>query len=489
MDFKERYHFDPAKDLIGKGGFSKVFKAYDNIRKKNVALKFYYGAFSDKYDIISEINRMEDIIHPNLIRYFDADILTSINSIGEKEMTQVGIMEYADGGDIGKLFGLKDLSLYKSIITDVVKGLAFLHQNGIVHRDLKPKNILLVTSGNNITAKICDFGISKRVGEEDHSASSQILGSVEYMAPEQFNPKKYGINGSIDTNVDLWSLGIIIYELLTNQTPFGNRSTGLTNEQILTNILFNEIKSSVPGMPEPFKEIVIRCLVRNASERVRIANELLDILEGKSVEKVVIQPINETVDNSKTEIINPQHIPNRVVINEVKDLKPELPMESSGENALAKNIPLPTASSKDTLILSSSNELAEKIESKKLVVSPSLPSLPTKNNEPKVLQYPVVNKQAIHISDKSKNERDTGKKYFEQKNYVQSFSLLNPLLEAGELDTASKFFLGYMYYNGKCGGAHNLVLGKELMDAAKLENHTLVVDLMLKFVLEGYKKN
>jgi len=472
MDFKERYQFDPAKDLIGKGGFSKVYKAFDRIRQKIVALKFYYGSISDKYDIISEINRMEDLIHPNLIRYYDADILASVNSIGEKEMIQVGIMEYADGGDISKIFGLKDANMYRNVILDVLNGLSFLHNNGIVHRDIKPKNILLVNNPDRITAKICDFGIAKRIGEPDHSASSQILGSVEYMAPEQFNPAKFGINNQISTNVDLWSIGIIIFELLTNQTPFGNRSTGLTNEQILSNILFNEIQDNIPTLPEPFKEVVNRCLIRQAMDRVSHADELIAILEGRPAVSLSL-PEKDLLGKTET-IEKESDLVKKVEVYNTA----QVPRENNGNKPLFLSKTIPSTPGKDTLVFKPIQVTEkERVREKKPKIANSF-----------ISRYPLLKVKVTKLSDKALRDAEQAKLFFEQKKYPQSFSLLEPLLQTGELDTASKFFLGYMYYNGKCGGAHDSELGKELMDTAKTENRSLVMDLMLKFVLEGYKK-
>jgi serine/threonine protein kinase len=124
MKFRDRYKFETSKDFIGKGGFSKVYKAFDVIRKRNVALKFYSGIESDKYDIISEINRMDDLVHPNLIRYYDATIIDSQNAIGEKEQIQIGIMEYANAGDIGSIFKQQQPpEITHNIVTDIVKGL------------------------------------------------------------------------------------------------------------------------------------------------------------------------------------------------------------------------------------------------------------------------------------------------------------------------------------------------------------------------------
>ncbi|MBK8472830.1 MAG: serine/threonine-protein kinase [Sphingobacteriales bacterium] len=284
MKFRERYIFDSAKDFIGKGGFAKVFRAYDTIRKRYVALKFYAGTESEKYDIISEINRMDNLAHPNLIRYYDATFIDSVNAIGEKEQIQVGIMEFANAGDISLFFKkTQPTELTRQVILDILSGLAYLHENGIAHRDMKPKNILLSEENGRLTAKIADFGISKKVeAGEDASVSSQLLGSVEYMAPEQFAPAVYGIAGKLGTNADIWSLGIILYEIFTARLPFGSRTKGITYEQILNNILFQDLDIDYNAVPEPYRSVIRRCLVKNAAQRAQSANELIAIIEGKT---------------------------------------------------------------------------------------------------------------------------------------------------------------------------------------------------------------
>ena len=99
-------------------------------------------------------------IHPNIIRYYDATIISSVNAIGEEEKIQVGIMEYANAGDITDLFSSSDRELKMKIIKDILRGLVFLHDNKLAHRDLKPKNILMHRANEEMHAKIADFGIS-----------------------------------------------------------------------------------------------------------------------------------------------------------------------------------------------------------------------------------------------------------------------------------------------------------------------------------------
>ncbi len=472
MQFRERYQFEPSKDLVGTGGFAKVYKAFDTIRKRTVALKFYNGVSSDKYDIISEINRMEDIVHPNLIRYYDATVIQSTNAIGEIEKLQVGIMEFANAGDVGGFFKeRRSMKVTRDVIEGILMGLQFMHMQDIAHRDLKPKNILLnKKASGEVMAKIADFGISKRVTGDDADVSSQLLGSVEHMAPEQFAPAVYGINGKLDTNVDLWSLGVIIYEIFAGKLPFGSRTQGITYEQILNNILFQNLEVDYSLLPKPYDAIVKRCLVKKAGQRVRQAEELLDILRGNNAATKVTanntqaagsnssagstsnsNPSNSSSGNSRvnTEIIPPNRTPK------------------------ATNTPNPTNTGNSTTVQPKSN--TNNRPPNKVYVDDTPKSTPT----------PPQNQEYIHVDKGILQALNQGKELFKDGDYNRSFQVLSRLESHPAFDTESRFYLGYMYYNGKCGGAHDVVKGRKMMNDAKRENRALVLDLMVKYVLNN----
>lgn len=456
MQLKERYRFDTKKDFIGKGGFSKVYRAYDTVRKRTVALKFYSGSASEKYDIISEINRMEDMVHENLIRYYDADILTSVNAIGETENIQVGIMEYANAGDIGSYFFEKrSMKITCNVIKGILEGLKYLHDNDIVHRDLKPKNILLSKSAKGVvTPKIADFGISKKISMDDSNMSSQLLGSVEYMAPEQFAPAVYGVNGKFDTNADLWSIGIIIYEIFSRKLPFGSRTKGITYEQILNNILFQELEVDYSLIPEPFKTIVRKCLVKHAEKRAKSAKELIDIIDGKAItvstpsQDIKQQPATDANKNTASTFV-----------------------EKTTKTTVLDKTPTSSDREQTRLINKKANQLfkEDKDTGGKDIVS---------SDEETGTPVPGNSRFITH-------EINVGKNLFKLGNFVESFKILDKYRFNVEFDTEAKFYLGYMYYNGKCGGAHDPAKGRRLMNSAKRENRALVLELMVKYVLQN----
>ena len=173
MDFKERYQFDINTDLIGKGGFARVYKAYDVLLERVVAVKVFTASQESMGSVLQEIKKAIHLQHPNLICFYDVAILENTNAFGEKERIEIGVMDYANGGDLKTFVSQTiDLKILTKLLIDVLNGLAYLHSKGIIHRDLKPKNILLHRDGNNITAKIADFGISKVLQGEGNSVSS-----------------------------------------------------------------------------------------------------------------------------------------------------------------------------------------------------------------------------------------------------------------------------------------------------------------------------
>ena len=325
MEFHQRYEFNPKTDLLGRGGFSRVYKATDTLLDRTVALKFFTGTVSNKYQVLNEIKKVIRFEHPNLCKYYDVAVLSIKNVVGETEQVEVGIMEYVDGGDF-KSYTRKNPQHIDKLLTDVLRGLAYLHRHGIAHRDLKPQNILVKTDEDGPSSKITDFGISKVIASEEGD-SSTLLGTIEYMAPEQFNPKKYGINGRITTNLDLWSFGLLVYEAVCHESLFGSRSGGISAERVMVNILSEASLAKADTMPAKYREIVRRCLVKNAAERVQNALELIPLFEK--------QPGAEAAARTAHD-----YRPHKAVADPIHVIAPELPAkEETQESGVTEAIP------------------------------------------------------------------------------------------------------------------------------------------------------
>ncbi|WP_128548725.1 protein kinase domain-containing protein [Larkinella soli] len=273
---KKRYQYEHPRDLIGKGGFADVYKAYDTEDQIWVALKFYKGDWSSKYNVNNEIRRIKKYRHENLIEHIEAyEVISGHDIHGEPIRYQVGILEFANAGPLTEFIKSDPpRQVLGVLIEDVMEGLRYLHSKNIVHRDLKPHNILLLSDGERLTAKIADFGIARLLDGSD-ATSSHVIGTIEYMSPEHFAPNVYGLNGKLGLNADLWALGVMIYEMYTRKVPFGRRSSGNTQQEIIAGILNGALpEEEVQEIPQPYQDIVRRCLVRNAAERARSIDDL-----------------------------------------------------------------------------------------------------------------------------------------------------------------------------------------------------------------------
>ncbi len=307
-----KFEYDPnlQADQLGEGAFAKVFRAYDKVLKDYVALKFFTVNTSSKYDIIGEITNMRDIVHPNLIRYYDANVLEQKTAYGTTEEIQVGIMEYANHGNLGKWMEKvrKNLvgdqkqkfqyiaEVIRPLIEGTLKGLAELHRHKILHRDIKPANILLHKDEKTkqLIPKIADFGLSKQT---DSSATSTLglKGTIEYMAPEQIFRKEYGDGKAYAFNTDLWAFGVVLHELFANSVPFGRRSEGSSVEEIMENLrLFEPNKLIMRNIPAPYQQMIQACLVKHRKDRIQTTKELLDMLHGGEM------PVYVKIDASPT---------------------------------------------------------------------------------------------------------------------------------------------------------------------------------------------
>lgn len=283
MHFKDRFTYHTKTDLLGIGGFARVFRATDNLLKRTVALKFFTNIDETKYNLINEISRSIALEHPNICRYYDAAILQGTNIHGDAEQTEVGIMEYLDGGNIKEYLQRNPQHLDK-LLNDTLQGLYYLHTNEndtIIHRDIKPGNVLIKNTRQGPVAKITDFGISKTL-LANASRSTQTLGTPAYMAPEQFEPVTYGIDGDVTVNADIWSFGVLAYELITGKMLFeeiGGQTTGQAIIRVLTEDYARKIEAL---QNEKYKDLLKACLVRKAADRCSDCSELVLILEGKS---------------------------------------------------------------------------------------------------------------------------------------------------------------------------------------------------------------
>lgn len=286
-EFKERYLFDPQRDLIAEGTYSRVFHATDSLLQRDICIKLFRKELVAGSPLIRELSRAGVFFHPNVCAFYDLVEIEETNVIGEVEMQPIGIVEYMNGGMITDYVTKHepDAAHLQKLIKDIIKGLSYLHSIGKPHLDIKPGNLLIKLTGAEPVAKITDFLNSENL----HTRSVMAVNPEQlcYRAPECFE-SSYGEQAF---RADIWSLGIIVYELVSGKKLFW--TDGDTVEKVIRNICYTDYWSQVHELPEPYVSFVKKCLVRNVEDRNVSLEELTLILDGyKSEErKTVATPV------------------------------------------------------------------------------------------------------------------------------------------------------------------------------------------------------
>jgi eukaryotic-like serine/threonine-protein kinase len=257
-------------DVLDKGGVGTVYKARDLKLERDVAVKFLSpavaGDAAQKARFVREAKAASILDHPNIC---------TIHEIGEAEDGQLFIvMAYCRGRSLRALLGKKSLTVREAIDVagKVAVGLQHAHQNGIVHRDIKPGNIMITDDG---AIKIVDFGLA-RFSHDDTLLTREgaILGTVAYMSPEQIQ------GNALDHRTDIWSWGILFYEMLCGRRPFEGTSGIATAEEIL--LKQPVLPSYVRPIPATLDAVVLQALEKDPSRRQQSAQELIGQLQQHS---------------------------------------------------------------------------------------------------------------------------------------------------------------------------------------------------------------
>ena len=251
---------------LGKGGMGKVYRVLDKKLNEEVALKLIKPEVAlDKKTIerfSNELRLARRIVHKNVARMFD---------LNEEKGTHYITMEYVPGQDLKGLIkqtGQITVGKAVSIAKQICEGLAEAHRLGVVHRDLKPSNIMIDKEGD---ARIMDFGIARSLYTKSITGEGVIIGTPEYMSPEQVEGKE------VDQRSDIYSLGVILYEMVTGRVPFEGDtpfSVALKHKSELP----PDPKRLFPQVPEDISRLILRCLEKNQEKRYQSAKELAEDL-------------------------------------------------------------------------------------------------------------------------------------------------------------------------------------------------------------------
>ncbi len=194
--------------LVGSGGMSNVFRAHDRLLERTVALKILHEQYTRDEDYVERFRRearaVAQLSHPNIVTVIDR---------GEQEGRQFIVFEYIDGENLKELSNRGPLDVHEALrlSLQVARALSFAHERGLVHRDVKPQNVLLNEDGQ---AKVTDFGIARSLDVHGVTQTGTVLGTSDYIAPEQARGQK------VDPKTDIYSLGVVLYELLSGEVPY-----------------------------------------------------------------------------------------------------------------------------------------------------------------------------------------------------------------------------------------------------------------------------
>lgn len=253
---------------IGSGGMANVYLAEDLILERQVAVKMMSLTFNEdeENDNLRRFQRealsTTELIHPNIVNIYD---------VGEGERPYI-VMEYVNGTDLKKYIQDNHPIPYSKVIkimSQILSGISYAHRNGVIHRDIKPHNILIDKEG---TVKITDFGIAVALSQNSITQTNSILGSVQYISPEQAR------GNMVTKQSDIYSLGIVLYEMLTGVVPFEGESA--------VSVALKHFQSPIPSLrefdtriPQPLENVVLKATAKDAKDRYSSVSEMQADLE------------------------------------------------------------------------------------------------------------------------------------------------------------------------------------------------------------------
>lgn len=259
---------------LGRGGMAQVYRAYHPQLDRYVAIKVLRSDLVEEQEFLTRFRReaqsVANLRHPNIVQIHDFDVQEDVYymvmELLEGDTLKAQLTQYRAKGE------RLPLGEIARIMLDVLSGLAYAHDEGIIHRDIKPANIMVSRRGQ---AVVTDFGIAQIIGSTQFTVSGALMGTLSYMAPEQ------GLEGRTSKQSDLYSTGIVLYEMLTGRPPF-DADTPLAILMKHVNDPLPLPRTINPDLPEPFEQILLKALSKDPQDRYANAGELAKAIRAAS---------------------------------------------------------------------------------------------------------------------------------------------------------------------------------------------------------------
>lgn len=273
-------------ELLGVGGMAYVYKAYDSIEKRWVAIKILKEELAGNSDFLrrfrNESKAIAVLSHPNIVKVYDV-------SFGDR--IQYIVMEYIDGITLKQYIEQQGEIKWREALyftVQILRALQHAHEKGIIHRDIKPQNIMLLEDG---TIKVTDFGIARFSQAETQTMTDKAIGSVHYIAPEQAR------GGYINDKADIYSVGVMLYEMLTGQLPF------VADNAVSVAIMQMQAEPTPPSrinpsIPKGLEEITMHAMEKNPAQRFPSAADMLEDVERFRRNPEIVFRYGEQVDRA-----------------------------------------------------------------------------------------------------------------------------------------------------------------------------------------------
>lgn len=253
-------------ELVGRGGTADTYRAFDQTLERDVAIKVLIDRSDDVNNrFLREAQAMAKLNHPNIVQVFDVGQESGISYI-VMELVRGKTLKDLEGGSISYRQAL-------AYLTDILDALEYAHNEGTIHRDIKPSNIMTIEDGKHV--KVMDFGLARRTSDMTQTTrTGQIVGTIGYLAPERFLSKP------ADTRSDLYSVGIVMYEIFTGTVPFRN-----DKDDLVATIFSHVHDQPTPpheinrNIPEALERVIMKSIDKDPGKRYQTAREFINDLQ------------------------------------------------------------------------------------------------------------------------------------------------------------------------------------------------------------------